>query len=153
MQWQNSYDSPLKVQCSNKEGFYLVKSQHSNGAEDRQWEWHCRRVATKNFDKTPWTGYINSFDEPIFFNCQKNHFLCGVESYHSNHAEDRRWKFKCCHSPNHFTRNCHLSGYVNSWDGWMNYQVGNNEVITGVYSYHRNDKELVVTLYAKYMMI
>ena len=118
-----------------------MKSQHSDGTEDRQWEWTCRNVATKRFDKEHWTDYVNSFDEPIFFNCPKNHILCGVESYHSNDAEDRRWKFRCCHSPGHFTKNCYLTEYVNEWDGMMDHSVGKNEVITGVYSYHSNDKE------------
>ena len=139
--YQNGYDQHLKVECSNQQGFYRVKSEHSNRAEDRRWEWFCRRVTRTNFDDRYWSDYFHGFDEPIFFSCRANYFLCGVESYHSNGAEDRRWKFKCCHSRSHFTRNCALSGYVNSFDQRMDHSVGNSEVITSVYSYHNNHHE------------
>ena len=141
MQWNNAYDKLLKVECSNQQGIYRVKSRHSNSKEDRQWEWHCRQTAMTKFDKATWKGYVNDFDKPMFFNCPVNHFICGVESYHKNSKEDRRWKFKCCQSPYHYTRNCGLSEYANDWDRSMYYTVPSNGVITGVYSYHSNSKE------------
>ena len=73
--------------------------------------------------------------------CNPNYYLCGVYSYHENWAEDRRWNFKCCRSPNHYLLNCGITGYVNGWDGPMDYRVGGTQVITGVYSYHDNGKE------------
>ena len=141
--YQNSYDGSLDRRCSNyQQGFYRVKSVHSNSAEDRRWEFFCRRVTTSNWDADYWSGYVNGFDEPIIFSCRANYFICGAKSYHSNSAEDRRWDFKCCHSRNHFTQNCALSDYTNSFDGAMDYSVESaSGVITGVYSYHTDSTE------------
>ena len=141
IQWHNGWDGPLRVECPNQHGFYNVKSVHDNGKEDRLWEWNCQRVASTNYDDIYWTDYVNWFDQPISHMCNPNYYLCGVDSYHENWAEDRRWNFKCCHSPNHFLRTCGITGYVNGWDGPMDYRVGASQVITGTYSYHDNGKE------------
>ena len=139
--WQNERDKPLKVECGNRKAFYRVRSEHSNKREDRHWEWSCRTIATSTFDDTYWTDYVNDWDKRFFFSCKANYIMCGVESYHSNDREDRRWKFKCCHAKSHFTRNCELSDYVNDFDRTMDYNVGGSNVITGAYSYHSNDQE------------
>ena len=93
------------------------------------------------FDHTYWTSYVNDWDRPLFFSCKANYIMCGVESYHDNDKEDRRWKFKCCRAKSHFTRNCELSGYANDFDKAMDFKLDASKVITGAYSWHRNSKE------------
>ena len=139
--WQNERDRTLKVECENRKAFYRVRSEHSNSREDRRWEWSCRTMAKSNFDDTYWTDYVNDWDKVFFFSCKANYIMCGVESYHKNDAEDRRWKFKCCSAKSHFTRNCELSDYANDFDRTMDYDVGGSKVITAAYSYHSNGKE------------
>ena len=81
--------------------------------------------------------------------CKANYYICGTSSYHDNGPEDRRWSFKCCRSPNHYTQNCEMSGldvydsveYVNGLDQFINYTVGDNKVMTGAYSFHDNGAE------------
>ena len=73
--------------------------------------------------------------------CPANYILTGVNSIHHNHYEDRRWKFRCCHAENHFTKNCFASGYINDWNQLIDYSVDQPYVFTGVYSYHVNAKE------------
>lgn len=42
------------------------------------------------------TEYVNDWDEVLVFQCQHNSYISGIDSYHNNHAEDRRFKFYCC---------------------------------------------------------
>lgn len=84
---------------------------------------------------------MNNFDQPMFFMCGKDSYIAGVDSYHSNKHEDRRWRFTCCSVPGHKTASCRVTGYVNEFDRPMNFQAGPGEVITGVFSYHSNRKE------------
>ena len=77
----------------------------------------------------------------MFFVCDGNKYIGGVESYHDNGREDRRWKFTCCSAAGHKTYGCYNTGYVNEFDKPMNFQAGYGEVITGVYSYHDNGRE------------
>ena len=142
MQWQNELNGELRVECSDKQGFVRVVSQLNNRHEDRQWKWECQEVVKTSFAKCYWTDdWVNEFDEPFLFQCPANNILTGVQSIHHNHYEDRRWKLRCCHAKNHFTRNCFASAYINDWHLMMDYKVDAPYVFTGVFSYHSNKKE------------
>ena len=141
IQYQNQFDQPLNAHCHGADGMYKVQSVHDNHREDRVWNWECRRVLYHGYPKCYDTGYVNNFDQPMFFRCKPNHYIGGVYSYHSNKREDRRWKFNCCSAPHHITTSCHITGYVNEFDHPMNFQAGPGEVITGVISHHDNKKE------------
>ena len=131
------------MECGNQEGFWKIRSEHDNGAEDRVWEWSCRRIAQTDFDRVHWSDWtVNDFDQPFMFLCPSNEFLCGVDSYHDNGPEDRRFNFKCCHSPSHFTRNCQITDYTNWFDQPIHAELSHgSQVFTGVYSYHDNGAE------------
>ena len=96
--WQNDLDSNLYVNCHNKQAIYGVQSYHTNHHEDRRWHFNCKDLAVSAITHyiCHWTGYKNEFDEPLSFRCPVNYVMTGVSSYHSNHHEDRRWRFKCC---------------------------------------------------------
>ncbi|KXJ27587.1 Hemagglutinin/amebocyte aggregation factor [Exaiptasia diaphana] len=68
--------------------------------------------------------------------------MAGIESIHANNAEDRRYKFYCCHSYWHRARLCKTSGYVNNWRSDFKFRVKRkNWFIVGAYSFHKNSKE------------
>lgn len=138
----NCYDGILNEQCDSRSAFYRVRSYHQNCQEDRIWDWYCRRVVKSGyFSQCTWTSYQNNFDQPLFFRCPPNQVMRGVYSYHDNGREDRRWRFMCCKANKHYTRNCKISNYVNSWDGDMDFNAGNDYAIVGAFSYHDNGKE------------
>ena len=140
-QYQNQFDKKLVARCHRGEGMYRVHSVHNNKKEDRVWSWDCRRVLKHGYPKCRQTGYVNSFDKPMFFMCGRNQYIYGVESYHNNRHEDRRWKFTCCSASGHKTKSCRHTGFVNEFDRPLLFQARHKEVITGVYSYHNNRKE------------
>ena len=142
MQYQNDFDGPLFVSCHGLQGMYKVSSVHNNHHEGRVGTWECRDVVSSgSITGCAQTGYVNEWDLPMDFMCPPNKFVTGVESYHDNGREDRRWKFTCCAVSNRITTSCHKTGYVNSFDGPMNFVADQGEVITGVNSYHDNGKE------------
>ena len=120
---------------------YKVESIHNNHNEDRSWNWECRQVITSGYPKCHNTGYVNDFDQPMAFTCGPNEYVAGTDSYHSNHHEDRRWEFTCCSAPNYVTSACRITGWVNEFDGPLDFKAGPGEVITGVTSYHDNHSE------------
>ena len=139
-QWQNGWDRSLKVECPSGRAFYRVKSQHSNGREDRQWEWLCGSVLG-TVGKCVWSGYVNDWDAPLMYMCPTNYLLTGVSSYHDNRREDRRWKFRCCRFSGRSPYNCAVSGWVNGWDGKMDYRTPNGAYLNGAFSYNDNHRE------------
>lgn len=131
--WQNGWDGNLYVVCGNRQGFNRVQSYHHNYYEDRRWQWTCVTRATENFDHCYWTSYVNNWRWLIGHECLPNYIINGVNSYHSNSQEDRRWRYYCCRAPHHFKQNCELSNYVNGYDGSFDHNVG-SKVINGMYS-------------------
>ena len=138
---QNCYDGALNVQCNSRSAFYRVRSYHKNCREDRIWQWYCRTIAKNSFSYCIWYWYQNDWDQPLMFRCPANYVMTGVYSYHDNGKEDRRWRFKCCYASKHYTRNCRISSYVNSWDGDMDYSTYSGYAFVGAFSYHDNGKE------------
>ena len=132
--WQNYYNAPLNVECGTTSALYRVISQHSSDTEDRHWLWECRNVIDTAFEDCEWTAYLNSFHQPIYFQCDHDYVLTGVHSYYNNGTEDRRWKAKCCKSSDHYVQDCRVSGYINSYDSYMDFSVDSPEVFTGFFS-------------------
>ena len=125
--WQNNYGGQLNVHCGFTSALNKVKSQHSDEIEDRQWLWECRNVVYSSFDDCEWTTYLIN-------QCDHDYVLIGVKSYYDNEAKVRRWKTKCCKSSNHFVQHCRVSGYINSYDSYMDFSVDSPEVFTGFFS-------------------
>ena len=120
---------------------YKVESVHNNHNEDQSWNWECRQVVHSGYPKCKRTDCVNALDGPMFFNCGKDEYIAGTDSFHDNHAEDRRWQFTCCSVTSYKTSSCRLSEFVNDFDGPLSFQAGPGEVITGVFSYHENKHE------------
>jgi len=115
-------------------------SYHNNGREDRRWRIYSGQASKVSCLAKGWSGWANRYDKKFSFSCPTNHALFGVKSIHSNHNEDRRWKFLCCGlSSNAYMKTGGWTNYVNGWDDRLNYQCpGSNEVLVGVSSYHNN---------------
>ncbi|XP_053318099.1 hemagglutinin/amebocyte aggregation factor-like [Spea bombifrons] len=138
--WVNSYDQPLFFQCQNHQSINLIISIHDNGKEDRMWDFGCQNTFSRP-GTCSWTNYVNNFDEQIAFTCPFGSVLSGMDSYHDNGKEDRRWKFLCCQGEVPVTRNCKWSDYVNEFDQYLRWDAPVNHHLVGTRSYHDNGKE------------
>ncbi|KAM5169885.1 hemagglutinin/amebocyte aggregation factor-like [Mantella aurantiaca] len=118
----------------------MIISIHDNKREDRVWDFQCQDTFS-NTDSCYWTEYINDFDEEFTFICPFGSVMSGLESYHSNSKEDRRWKFHCCKGEKLATHNCKWSNYVNEFDDYLRWDAPPKTYLTGAHSYHDNKRE------------
>ncbi|GFO09206.1 hemagglutinin/amebocyte aggregation factor [Plakobranchus ocellatus] len=141
-QFINGYDQPFLHACNGNQVLKSVYSVHSNGAEDRRWRFTCAAAPNgASPSNCYWTDYVNTWDQPISFMCNSDYVISGLQSYHSNGAEDRRFKFKCCKHEGYKAYSCSITSYLNSWDRVLNYNVPNGRVIVGTASEHSNGAE------------
>ena len=87
---------------------------------------------------------INHYDGVLnygFTDCSSA--IIGIGGVHNNHHEDRKWwvRASVVKTDNRQLGDCVWTGYINDWDGGMDYQVGSNQYVSRVYSYHDNGKE------------
>ena len=134
IKYLNELDKPVKKDCNKGEGIYKIQSEFHGKYNDRRWNFECRKVVQNNAQVTctPEKSYVNDFNGPIAFPCGENQYIAGVESYHDNSKEDRRWKFTCCSALNYKTSDCQLSENANRLGQMMDFQAGDGEIIAGV---------------------
>ncbi|CAH2276563.1 Hypothetical predicted protein [Pelobates cultripes] len=138
--WVNDYDQLLFFSCASNQSIRSITSIHDNKREDRVWDFFCQNTFS-NPGSCTWSGYANNFDEELYFICPFGSVLRGMESFHDNSKEDRRWKFECCTGEVQVTSNCQWSGYVNEFDGYLKWDALPNFYLVGTRSYHDNGKE------------
>ena len=93
---KNSWDGRLYFYFTG--GAYALTGfggVHNNYKEDRKWWFYMAKV-TKAASSCSWTGYVNGWDAAMNWYTSSNQWIAGVDSYHSNYREDRRWKFYVC---------------------------------------------------------
>ncbi|KAK3795191.1 hypothetical protein RRG08_056254 [Elysia crispata] len=140
--FHSDWDQPFLFECPLGQTLKNIFSVHDNRREDRRWRFGCANGPGGSLvGECFWTGYVNGWDAPMNFVCPVNHVISGLQSYHDNGKEDRRFKFKCCHHAGYITYSCSLTGYINSWDGVLNYNVPSGHILAGVASIHDNYRE------------
>ncbi|KAH9510316.1 hypothetical protein Btru_042746 [Bulinus truncatus] len=78
------------------------------------------------------SAYVNILTAPFNFECPPNQHISYIGSVHSNRAEDRLWDLQCRSSGR--TVRCATSGFINNFDGVMNFNCSGNQVLTGLAS-------------------
>jgi len=143
-----NYDEHWLRECSGDRVMTYVNAWHSNDHEDRQFVFQCRAfkyVVTKNCEWS--TNWINNWDAYFDFKCAAGKVITGIESYHDNNYEDRRFKFKCCELQADrteyysITQDSAWSAYKNTFDNRLVVTAASNRAFCGVSSYHDNDYE------------
>ncbi|XP_050959311.1 hemagglutinin/amebocyte aggregation factor-like [Labeo rohita] len=97
----NDFDKAFTFECPAQHAIAGMSSYHDNYYEDRRWQYYCCKVecTSGNPGKCQSTSYVNAFDEDFHWNVPPHSVLVGVESYHQNYQEDRRWNYKYCVKP------------------------------------------------------
>jgi len=136
----NDWDRSMSFSAgSNKiiTGFY---SYHSNRREDRRWRVY---YGSTSLTCTPggWSNWRNSWDRDMTFSCPSRAVLNGIQSYHNNRKEDRRWQFKCCNLPSNVYVERRETHWINNYDARMNWVCPNSNAVVGLFSIHDNRRE------------
>ena len=131
----NEYAQRLYRVCNDGHGMYGIITVHDKLREDRRWNWQCRKLVQQNSSQSCyWSRDVNDYNRDISFTCCDNEYLCGVDSYHNNSHDDRKWSFYCCGASGITTHNCYMTGYQNRLDGDLDFQAPLGSVIMGVFS-------------------
>ncbi|NP_001106323.1 uncharacterized protein LOC100127280 precursor [Xenopus laevis] len=138
--WINDYDKPFSFQCPDQQSIGFIISKHNNRREDRVWNFTCQYTLYQPHFCN-WTDYINDFDQELNFTCPLGSVVSGIQSYHDNKKEDRRWKFLCCQGEVAVAQNCTWGDYVNDFDECLTWKSPPNHHLVGAFSYHDNGKE------------
>jgi len=141
--WVNLWDGWMDWSTENNEMITGLYSQHDNRKEDRVWKFY-RGSASGGVECNSkyWTSdYVNEWDDELSFSCGANEAISGFQSKHDNSREDRRWKIQCCRVTKVQLYDMGLTGYLNNWDGDLDFTCADDEVLIGVYSDHNNRKE------------
>jgi len=140
----NSFDGAFDYSASHngrRGAIYHVYSYHSNGAEDRRFEFGTAATTVGDLVYESRYGNINSYDSTSYVDCPANYVLTGIQSHHHNGAEDRQFRYDCGHFSGWSTSNPNTTPYVNGWDQTVNYYCPSGKVLTGMRSYHNNGPE------------
>ncbi|KAK9975740.1 hypothetical protein ABG768_020976 [Culter alburnus] len=138
--WSNSYDEPLNFKCPPGQSISSITSTHNNFYEDRLWDFGCKETFIQSTDCFL-SHYVNNFDQDFTFECPLHYVITGMNSFHNNFFEDRRWQFYCCKSKCEVSSNCQWTSYVNWFDETFHWNVPDNHVLVGAGSYHHNVHE------------
>ncbi|KAM4677931.1 hemagglutinin/amebocyte aggregation factor-like isoform 1-T1 [Discoglossus pictus] len=138
--WYNNYDQPLNFQCQAHQSIGMIISIHHNSHEDRLWDFSCKDTFSRA-SSCYWTGYVNDFDQPFDFVCPFGSVLSGMDSFHDNKREDRRWRFLCCSGEISVSKDCKWSNYVNEFDDYLRWDAPPNYYLVGASSFHDNNRE------------
>ncbi|KAM4677934.1 hemagglutinin/amebocyte aggregation factor-like isoform 2-T2 [Discoglossus pictus] len=138
--WVNNYDQPLNFQCQAHQSIGMIISIHHNSHEDRLWDFSCKDTFSRA-SSCYWTGYVNDFDQPFDFVCPFGSVLSGMDSFHDNKREDRRWRFLCCSGEISVSKDCKWSNYVNEFDDYLRWDAPPNYYLVGASSFHDNNRE------------
>ncbi|KAM9407149.1 hemagglutinin/amebocyte aggregation factor-like isoform 2-T2 [Salvelinus alpinus] len=137
LRWENQFDQPLHFNCPSRQSISHINSQHDNSYEDRVWDFECKDTFVSE-PECHWSPYVNDLEQEFSFKCPNNYVLTGVNSYHSNPHEDRRWKFYCCRVNSYCNQDCQWTPYVNYFDEVISWQVPGLNYLVGAGSYHSN---------------
>ena len=141
----NSWDADQFCLCKSGERISQFNSAHRNYFEDRQWDLKCQRIPNyihtqvKESESNEWDGDFN-WNKGVQIE-NKNQFLVGLKSHHSNQKEDRIYTALYTSSEHWKLTECSGWKSVNSWDEPMKVSLAHNEVIAALYSNHNNHRE------------
>jgi len=91
----NGWDAPFTYVCPGGKIMTGLASYHSNHHEDRRWRVLCCNALTP-LHQCHWSGYTNGWDGPMDARIGNNAVFTGITSTHSNHKEDRLYRFHIC---------------------------------------------------------
>eukprot|EP01084_Bolivina_argentea_P062101 113555_1 len=144
--YENAYDGSHTLSLGSNfiNGQYSV---HDNNREDRRFKWKwCKPSGISKVYTSEVQLDTTAYDEEFVRSCScinDGHAALIYAHYtHSDSTEDRIWTFKCgiIHSSYKIV-NCGYSGYLNNYDGVLNYNCPQNGVVRSIWSKHSNSKE------------
>jgi hypothetical protein len=86
---------------------------------------------------TSWSAWDAKQDQA----CGTDEAMTGIQSHHSNHKEDRRFKLKCTKISGAVIHSSPWAPWANNYDGELKFKCEEGLVVTGMQSTHDNHFE------------
>jgi len=140
--WINNWDGSHDTSCNSNEVMSGMHSIHDNGKEDRRFLLSCSPVSIAFGGAATWTSGWSNWDASFTHTCPSGYGMTGFRSFHDNSVEDRRFGIHCrkfTGTAVHFNQG--HSGWVNGWDGNVDYYHNSDYMLYGMNSVHDNGKE------------
>jgi len=137
----NGWDAKISFKCGSMEVLIGLESRHSNKREDRIWRARCATLEVLGIVGHHTTSYVNSWDKKLDYSVKSGYVITGLASKHSNHREDRKFRFHYSRLNGIPCKDLGWSPFVNSYDRLMDYKCRANSTMTGLRSWHNNRKE------------
>lgn len=148
----NDWDEAFGFVCGYNSVLTGVRSHHSNHYEDRRFGFRCCAMdidtgtpglSLKTVMRSDWITYENEWDGPQTTSASTQYAFCGFSSYHNNHNEDRRFRFKFCSTGEvRDTGGTVVSDDTpTAWDSSWTRTCPINEAIVQISSFHSNHNE------------
>ncbi|KAK7453349.1 hypothetical protein BaRGS_00039640, partial [Batillaria attramentaria] len=95
--YANNWDEVMSFSCAGQSVIAGWSSDHHNHYEDRRMKFRCCQLQTGAvLTNCALSGNANSLDGWLKYGVPANKLLYGVTSWHSNHHEDRVFRFQTC---------------------------------------------------------
>eukprot|EP01083_Nonionella_stella_P031050 85057_1 len=146
--YPTNFDGNIHADCPNNGVMRTIESYHSDYHEDRKFKFECCRVyqnpynypsmicSENNFYTNEWDASHDAI--------KGGYFLSGMESYHHNDVEDRRFKWKFCKPSSGSYIGQEVmdeTGYDSTWTKTCNVYNGGNSAMIRAVSHHHNHYE------------
>ena len=93
----SDFDDHFYVDCGEDSFISSIDSFFSPRRGDRRFSYECHKYEGWSTGACSWTDWVNDFDQEFDFACGDQEVMQGMDTYHSNFREDRRFRYKCCH--------------------------------------------------------
>jgi len=144
------WDAHWKFEARDNHSIGRVQAYHDNKKEDRRFTFEEVFVSPNAYLDTSvsyWSGWLNNWDAEVKYVCNHDHVITGIESYHDNGKEDRRWNVRCSkvwtgdYVGAVRERQHTNTGWVNNWDASFDAHLPYGSLMAGIHSIHDNGKE------------
>uniref|UniRef100_UPI00358E43AC hemagglutinin/amebocyte aggregation factor-like isoform X2 n=1 Tax=Myxine glutinosa TaxID=7769 RepID=UPI00358E43AC len=133
----NDPKGPMYVLCPYIQTISSIQSTYMEEEGDRLWEVSCKDTYSyKHIMSCYTTPHVNCFKESTTFICPFNSIISGMQSYFSESAKDRRWRFTCCHQVYFCLQDCVWTAYKNNPEKAFKYNLQKDMYLSGLKSYY-----------------
>jgi len=139
----NNWDAHWNYNLGGHYAYAGMYGVHHNGYEDRLFKVYHKRIGTTQIGGTGsgWTGWVNNMDAQFTYSCPNNMAIVGMQSYHHNGYEDRRWRIRCARFHGITIRKLGWPGWQTQWDRPFALHCPGNQVLVGWSGVHNNGYE------------
>jgi len=138
----NDWDRWQNCLCGGGRKIHYFRSWHDNRREDRQFDFRCSPIP--GAPSSGWNEYNsgwNNWDGTFHWDgTGSNSYMVGMQSYHDNGREDRRFNLKYRNSNSWKLSACTSWILLNTYDRYLHMDAG-EQVIAAFHSYHNNGHE------------